>query len=331
MARQLSLNIETWEAKFPVRIAGHVMGDQQLVAVTVSEGDVHGHGEAMGVFYRHDTAQNLAAAIVGVRAAIQDGVTRNELRTLLPPGGARNALDCALWDLESKLAQAPVWKLAGLAAPAALLTTFTVSADTPAQMAEVARTRYAQARAIKIKLLGDDDDAARVRAIRQARDDVWLGVDLNQGATPETLNRLMPVLEQARVAVIEQPFAIGDDHLLDDLWSVIDIAADESAQCLEDIDRLAGRYDVINIKLDKCGGLTEALLIAEKVRALGLKPMVGNMGGTSLAAAPALIVGQSCEIVDLDGPLFLADDRKCAVIYADGYVSAPQGLWGWAP
>jgi L-Ala-D/L-Glu epimerase len=183
-------------------------------------------------------------------------------------------------------------------------------------------------RAIKLKLTGESIDAERVRAVRQAREDVWLSVDANQGFTRASLEQLLPVLVDTRVALIEQPFPIGMDASLAGLRSPIPIAADESAQNLADLPALVGRYDLVNIKLDKCGGLTEGLAMARAARELGLGVMVGNMMGTSLAMAPAFLVGQLCSVADLDGPIFLQRDRSATVEYRDGSIYCSPATWG---
>jgi L-Ala-D/L-Glu epimerase len=325
----LEVALEEWPLSAPLRITGYTFTTLTLVVVTLSDANHRGRGEATGVFYLNEIPSSLVGQIEAVRERVEAGVTRDELRELLPPGGARNAVDCALWELESQRARTPVWALAGLEAPTPLLTTYTLGADTPEAMAEGATVRYQDARALKLKLLGDSDDAARVRAVRAARPDVWLGVDANQGLTRSSLGDLLPSLMEARVALIEQPCKRGSEQELDNFDSPIALAADESVQSLEDIPALVGRFQVMNIKLDKCGGLTEALLMAEEGRRLGLRIMVGNMGGTALAMAPALLVGQHCEVVDLDGPLFLRQDRTPPVIYDRGYLSASVDLWGW--
>jgi L-alanine-DL-glutamate epimerase-like enolase superfamily enzyme len=312
-----------------LRITGYTFTRLTVIVVTLSEGAHVGRGEATGVFYLNELPESLIGQIEAVRESIEAGVSREELRRLLPPGGARNAVDCAMWELESRQARAPVWGLAGLHPPRPLLTTYTLGADTPEAMAAGAVGKYRDARAIKLKLLGDAFDAARVSAVRNARPDVWIGVDANQGLTRQSLAALLPCLTDARVALIEQPLPRGDEYQLDGFDSPIPLAADESVQSLADIPGLMGRFQVMNIKLDKCGGLTEALLMVQEGLRLGLRVMVGNMGGTGLATAPALLVGQHCEIVDLDGPLFLQRDRTPPVIYEHGYVSAPEGLWGW--
>jgi L-alanine-DL-glutamate epimerase-like enolase superfamily enzyme len=194
-------------------------------------------------------------------------------------------------------------------------------------MAQTAKS-YAGAQAIKLKLTGTPNDAERVRAVRAARPEAWLGVDANQGFTRASLADLMPVLVDARVGLIEQPFPIGREADLDGLRSPIPIAADESAQDLKDVAGLVGRFDIVNIKLDKSGGLTEALAMARQAHALGLGVMVGNMTGTALAMAPAGLVGQLCRIVDLDGPIFLRNDRSPGAVYENGTFWCPPEVWG---
>jgi L-Ala-D/L-Glu epimerase len=249
------------------------------------------------------------------------------LQTLLPPGGARNALDCALWDLEARRSGRAVWQLAGLSAPRPLLTTYTIGAESPASMAASA-AGYRHARAIKLKLLGEVMDAARVREVRAARPDVWLGVDANQGFSRAHFDSLLPTLVEARVALIEQPFRVGTEPALSDLQSPIPVAADESVQGLADMRRAQGRFNAVNIKLDKCGGLTEGLAMAREASAMGFGLMVGNMVGTSLAMAPAFLVGQMCEVVDLDGPVLLLNDRVQRARYRDGCIDCDEAIWG---
>jgi L-alanine-DL-glutamate epimerase-like enolase superfamily enzyme len=261
-----------------------------------------------------------------VRPEIERGIDRESLRMLLPAGGARNAIDAALWDLEAKRAGVPVWQIAGTPAPVPLTTTFTVGAGTPSEMAQTARS-YTTARAIKLKLTGDDP-AGCVRAVRAARPDVWLGVDANQGFTRASLERALPQMIEAGVALIEQPVPVGQDATLNGLRSPIPIAADESVQDLAGMAALVGLYNVVNIKLDKCGGLTEGLAMAREARRLGFQVMVGCMSGTSLSMAPAFVLGQLCDFVDLDGPTFLASDRDIPASYADGDIWCPDALWG---
>ena len=324
----LRLAIEKFLLKEPFHITGHTMVDSEVLTAEVEANGLVGRGESAGVYYHpgdnpHDNFKLLDAQ----RQRVEAGLDRAALQTLLPPGGARNALDCALWDLEAKLSGRPAWQIAGLEPPQPLLTTFTVGANNPDKMAADARA-YTQAKAIKLKLTGEPADAARVQAVRSARPDVWLGVDANQGFTRESLAGLLPTLIAAEVRLIEQPFKIGQEALLDGLQSPIPIAADESVQSLGDIPKLRGRCSVINIKLDKSGGLTEALQMAREATRCGMDVMVGNMVGTSLSMAPAFLVGQLCKVVDLDGPVFLSQDRATPVLYENGMISCPPDLWG---
>jgi L-Ala-D/L-Glu epimerase / N-acetyl-D-glutamate racemase len=324
---RLRLEIERWPLNEPFHVTGYVWQSIEVLVVSLEIGDCVGRGEAAGVYYRNDTPALMLRTLESLRPMIEAGLSRESVHKMLPPGGARNALDCALWDLETKLRGCPAWQIAGLCAPQPLLTTLTCSAGEPKEMARRARG-YTDARAIKVKLTGEGIDADRIRAVREARPDVWLGVDANQGFTQTSLGKLMPVLVETSVALIEQPFPIGFEALLDGLQSPIPIAADESFQSLSDIPAVLGRFNTVNIKLDKCGGLTEGLEIARRIRMHGLETMVGNMLGTSLAMAPACLVGQLCKVVDLDGPVFLKTDRDLKVQYRDGYITCPEALWG---
>ena len=329
MARlTLDVATETLRLAAPFHIAGHIFETSDVVVVTLGDGLHRGRGEASGVFYLDDDLVNMTAALAACRTTIEAGPSREELRQILPPGGARNAIDCALWELEAARAGRPVWALADVGEPRPLRTTFTIGADAPAAMALIA-TGYAQARSIKVKLTGDVDlDLARVAAIRTARPDVWLGVDGNQGFVRAQLDALLPRLADHGVELVEQPLARGRDADLEGLASPIRIAGDESICSLEDVAGAVGRFDVINIKLDKCGGLTEGLLMAAEARRLGLGVMVGTMVGTSLATAPGFVLGQVCDLVDLDGSTFLVADRAPSVVYANGTVWSGPEVWG---
>ena len=329
MARlTLDVATETLRLAQPFRISGYVFESSDVVVVTLRDGRHSGRGEGGGVFYLGDDVPHMLAEIAAARTGIEAGIDRVALRALMPAGGARNAVDCALWELEAARAGVPVWALAGQPTPKRLRTTFTLGADAPEVMAEGAR-RYAQARSIKVKLTGDLDlDVARVRAIRAARPDVWLGVDGNQGFEFGQLDWLVAALAAERVSLLEQPLARGREADLEGYVSAVPIAADESLLTLADLPGAVGRFQVVNIKLDKCGGLTEGLLMAAEARRLGLGVMVGNMIGTSLAMAPAFVLGQLCDIVDLDGPTFLARDREPGVAYVDGDVWAGPQVWG---
>ncbi|MFN4095858.1 MAG: dipeptide epimerase [Sphingomonas sp.] len=325
---KLTVARESLPLNAPFRISGHVFETSDIIVVTLEDGGARGRGEAAGVYYLGDDVDHMLAAIETARGAIEAGIDRVGLRELMPAGGARNAVDAALWELEADRAGVPVWQIARIDAPHPVVTTFTLGADDPEAMAAAARG-WAEARAIKVKLTGEDDlDAARVRAIRAARPDVWLGVDANQGYTIDRLDALVAVLVEANVALLEQPLKRGHEADLDGYTSPIPLAGDESILTLADVESAKGRFDVINIKLDKCGGLTEALMMADLAAELGLGVMVGNMVGTSLSMAPAFILAQRCNIVDLDGPTFLKQDRTPSIVYRDGKVSCDDSVWG---
>lgn len=324
---KLHAAIERRPMKAPLHITGYTFTGFDALVVTLHEGGWIGRGEAQGVYYKHDNPPEMLAQVETLRARIEQGISRDELLDCLPPGGARHAIDAALWDLEAKRKGMPVWKLAGIDPPHPLTTTFTIGADEPATMASQARA-FIDAHAIKLKLTDDAFNAERVRAVRAARPDVWMMVDANQGFNRDSLIRLLPTLLQCRVSLIEQPFPVGKEAWLDDLACPIHIAADESVQDHTDLARLAGRFDTINIKLDKCGGLTAALTMARQARAMGFDLMVGNMSGSSLAMAPAFVLGQQCTVVDLDGPLYLREDCSPGAHYRDGTIWCPDELWG---
>jgi L-alanine-DL-glutamate epimerase-like enolase superfamily enzyme len=327
---RLRVEVEKLRLAAPFRISGFVFEEVDAVVVTLDDGTHRGRGEASGVYYLGDNAHSMVAQIDSVRAAIEAGIDRPALQRLLPAGGARNAVDCALWEFDAQRLGVAVWELAGIRAPQPLLTTFTLGADAPSVMAVGAR-KYAQARSLKLKLTGDLDlDVARVYAVRAARPEAWIGVDANQGYTIDKLDSLIAALVAAKVSLLEQPLKRGCEADLQGYKSAIPIAADESALSLSDLEGLIGRFDMVNIKLDKCGGLTEGLAMAREARRLGLRVMVGNMVGTSLAMAPAFVLGQLCDLVDLDGPIFLAQDRRPSMIYANGTVWSGEDVWGGA-
>jgi L-alanine-DL-glutamate epimerase-like enolase superfamily enzyme len=323
---KLAVRVEKWPYVTPFRITDYVFTGAEVVVVTLDDGGLMARGEGDGVYYRGETPDSMVRDIESVRSAIEAGATRHDLQTLLPPGGARNALDCAMWELDAKRAGKPVWQLAGLPTPKPLLTTFTVGAGTPEEMAATAKS-YVGARAIKVKLT-PENTAACIRAVRAVRPDVWFGVDANRGFARPSLEALMPVLKECDVSLVEQPFALGRDGDLEGFQRSIPIAADESVQSSADLKALVGFYDTINIKLDKCGGLTEGLRMAHEAKRLGFKVMVGCMSGTSLAMAPAFVLGQLCDVVDLDAPTFLTRDREHAARYVHGEVFCPEALWG---
>jgi L-Ala-D/L-Glu epimerase len=325
---KLTIAVEKLRLSAPFRISGYVIEEQDVVVATLEDGAHRGRGEASGVYYLGDTANTIVASIESVRNAIEKGVDRTGLQALMPPGGARNAVDCALWELDAQRQQTPVWKLAGLSSVKPLITTFTLGADDPATMVAGAH-KYGQARALKLKLTGQlEMDTARVQAVRAARPDVWIGVDANQGYSIEGLQPLIDALLPLNISLLEQPLKRGREADLQNFKCPIPIAADESVLSLRELPNLVGRFDVVNIKLDKCGGLTEGLAMAREAQTLGLKIMVGNMVGTSLAMAPAFVLGQLCDVVDLDGPIFLSRDRSPSMTYTDGLAWSGEEVWG---
>jgi L-Ala-D/L-Glu epimerase len=329
MRREVTLHEERFAFREPFRIAGHLFTETAVLVACIAQGGHVGLGEGSGVYYLGDDLAHMREAAERVRPHLEAGVGREELQSLLPPGGARNALDCALWDLEARITGQPVWRLAGLDSFGPLRTTMTIGADTPQAMVDIAAGRLGDWPMLKLKLTGETAaDVERVRAVRAARPDAWIGVDANQGYTRDTLAGLVRVLLETRIELLEQPLARGLEGQLDGLSRPLPFAADESVCTLAELEQAPNRFDVINIKLDKCGGLTEALAIAGRCRELGLGAMVGNMMGSSLSMAPSLVVGQLCDIVDLDGPDFLAADRPDGVRYADGAISVARFDWG---
>ncbi len=328
MSRTLTVTTDPGRFREPFRIAGHVFEGLPLVRVVLSEAGREGRGEAGGVYYLNDDPAHMLSEIERVRGAVIRGADRQALLSLLPPGGARNALDAALWDLEAQLSGRPAWRTAGLDRHEPRTTTYTLGADTRPDIT-VALGRCRDARALKLKLDGDfDADVERLRFVHAERPDAWLMADANQAYDRATLERLMPILEACDVRLIEQPVRQGHEASLENARFPIPLAADESALSCVDIPGLVGRFQAVNIKLDKCGGLTEALAMARIARAMGLQVMVGNMGGSSLAAAPAYVLAQICDVVDLDGPLFLEADLPGGAVYRDGRIGFPSGFWG---
>lgn len=326
--RTLHTTVDQAPFREPFRIAGHVIHGLPALRVTLTEEGVAGRGEAGGVFYLGDDVDHMLGEVERVRREVVAGIDRAALRDLLPPGGARNAIDAALWELEARRTGRAVWQIAGLARPQGRVTTYTLGADDPGTILRNL-AGYADARALKLKLDGDvDADILRLRCVREARPETWLMVDANQGYTPEGLMQLVPTLVAYDVQLLEQPLARGSEAALEGLSLPLAIAADESALGLADLAGLVGRFQVVNIKLDKCGGLTEALMMVAEARRLSLRVMVGNMGGTSLAAAPAFLLAQICDVVDLDGPKFLASDMPGGARYADGRIMIDEGFWG---
>lgn len=316
-----------WEFNSPFRIAYRERTHARTVQVELTDGDLMGRGEAAGVSYHGETVDSLLEQLVSVAPRISAGLSRDELQRLMPPGGARNALDCALWDLEAKRTGRRAWDIAGLASVRPLLTAYTLGVDTPEAMARAA-TAASQYSLLKLKLTGEDD-IERVTAVRRARPDAHLIVDANQAWNDLQLRELTLQLAALGVALIEQPLVIGKDGVLAEFRSSLPLCADESCQTTASLPGLAGKYQYVSIKLDKTGGLTEALRLARLARAQGFKLMVGCMGGSSLSMAPAFIVGQLCDVVDLDAPLLVRSDVPNGIRYDGSWMSAPdERLWG---
>src|SRR5258705_2056227 len=327
-----TLQVERVAMRFaaPFRIAGYVFDAMPSIIATVREAGIEGRGEAAGVYYTGDDQDRMVAGIEEMRPAVEAGLSRADLQIAFPPCGARNALDCALWEFDSKLARVPVWALAGGPKPKPLITVFTLPADDPALL-EQSVGRLKDARAIKLKLDGNlDIDRERMAVVRRARPDAWLGVDANQGFVAADLEGLARALCDFSIELVEQPLKRGDEAALEGWKPGIPVAADESILDLTELRDRARYFDVINIKLDKCGGLTEALKMARVARALGKQVMVGNMGGSTLAMAPGFVLGQICDVIDLDGPFGLAEDPLAAKIYSNGEIFIPESIWGAA-
>jgi len=323
--RTIELNTESWEMIVPFKITGHVFTRAQLLHVRITQDGVTGQGESIGIYYLNENEDSILAEAQKVKQAIEQGLDREQLRELLPRGGARNAIDCALWDLEAKLQGKSIWELTGIE-PRETITVNTVGIGTPAEMAAAAE-RLDTSR-IKVKLDGEQV-LERISAVRNARPDAEIVVDVNQGWTIEQLKEFAPKLKELGVAMIEQPLPRGGDQALEGYQSPVPLCADESCLDTSEFEQAARRYQMINIKLDKTGGLTEALKLARMAQEKGIGLMVGNMMGTSLAMAPGYVIAQLCRFVDLDGALFLKRDRDNAMAFSAGVISAPSTeLWG---
>ena len=297
------------------------------MVVELAEGPHLGRGEAVPYARYGEIMGAVLAQIDSARAAIEAGADRAALQGLLPPGAARNALDCALWDLAAKQAGVRAWALAGRPRLDPVKTCYTLSLDTPEAMAEAAR-QHARRPMLKLKI-GGADDLDRVAAVRQAAPRTRLIVDANEGLSFAELTRLAPEFARLDVQLVEQPLPAGEDAVLEGWTSPVPLCADESLHTRAELADCARRYACVNIKLDKAGGLTEALATAAEARALGLEVMVGCMVATSLAMAPAMIVAQGARVVDLDGPLLLARDREPGLAITGSLIEPPPpGLWG---
>jgi L-alanine-DL-glutamate epimerase-like enolase superfamily enzyme len=327
--RRLHARHDSFPLAAPFRISRGVKTAADVVTVEIREGEHIGRGEGVPYARYGETVEDALAAIERVRSAVEAGAGRAELERLLPPSAARNALDCALWDLEARLGGTSVAAMAGLAPVVRTPTAVTVSLDEPAAMADAAR-RLAHVPLLKVKVDGVSP-AAQITAVRRAAPGPRLIVDPNESWTIAHLRELQPLLAELRVDLLEQPLPAGSDGELASLPPGVPIAADESVHVAGDLGELAGRYRVVNLKLDKTGGLTGALELAAAARAAGLGVMVGCMICSSLSIAPALLVASGALFVDLDGPLWLRDDRPGGVRAEDGVLLPPRrGFWGEA-
>ncbi len=325
--RRLTVRLETWPLKHAFRISRGAKTEALTVTAEIADGPHSGRGEAVPYPRYDETPEGARSAIEGLRRAIEAGLTRPSLQDALPPGAARNALDCALWDLEAKRTGRPAWELAGLAPPQPCVTAVTLSLDTPEGMGRAA-ARHAAMPLLKLKVTGEGD-LDRIRAVRANAPGARLIVDANEGWTAPMLDALLPAFAALGVEMVEQPLPAADDGALAGRRFALPLCADESCHTRADLPRLAGRYRMVNVKLDKTGGLTEALALAAEARAMGLRLMVGCMVGTSLAMAPAALLAGGADYVDLDGPLLLARDRTPGLCYDGAALQPPEpALWG---
>jgi L-alanine-DL-glutamate epimerase-like enolase superfamily enzyme len=325
MALSLTATVETWPIAGTFTIARGARRETTVIVAEVSDGTVSGRGECVPYARYGETVEGVRDAILAMQGTLTD---RARLQSQMPAGAARNALDCALWDYEAKRAATSAAALAGLAPLRPLLTAYTISLDAPDTMAAKAAAAARTMPLLKLKL-GGSGDADRLCAVRAACPDTRLIADANESWTPALLPELLAAAAEARIELIEQPLPADDDAALASVPRLVPVCADESIHTRADLDRLAPRYDAVNIKLDKAGGLTEALALAAEARARGLRIMVGCMVSTSLAMAPAMLVAQAADWVDLDGALLLARDRTPPLRY-DGAVLHPSQprLWG---
>jgi L-alanine-DL-glutamate epimerase-like enolase superfamily enzyme len=325
---RLAARIERWSTAGAFVISRGAKTEVDVVVATVAEGEWRGRGEATAIYYHGETAESVRDQILDMTGAIADGASRADLLTLMPRGAARNAIDTALWELDAKRCGIPVWRLAQLEEPKPIVTAYTLSLADPEAMEAAARATAGKYPLLKLKLAGEGD-TDRVAAVRRGAPEARLVVDANEAWTGRDVVAEAEALMPYGVELIEQPVKAGEDHLLDGLVSPIPLCADESCQDRADLERCIGRYQAVNVKLDKAGGLTESLALCRDARAAGMKLMVGCMLSTSLGVAPAFLAAQGAEWVDLDGPLLLARDRPDGFRFERGRMFNAQGtLWG---
>jgi len=322
----LSVKIERWPIAGRFTISRGAKTEAAVVVATLTDGKFTGRGECVPYARYGESVKGVLATIASMTPKFKDGMTRGELQEALPPGAARNALDCALWDLSSKRSGKRAWELADLAEPSPVVTAYTISLDTPDAMAKAAAN--AKLPLLKLKL-GAPGDPDRLRAIRAAVPKATLTADANEGWQPYNLAENLAACAAAGVKLVEQPLPAGNDDVLASLDHAIPICADESVHDRNSLTGLIEKYDAVNVKLDKAGGLTEALALATDAKKMGFSVMIGSMVSTSLGVAPALLLAHLAEFVDLDGPLLLARDRPDALQYDGALLHAPRTeLWG---
>lgn len=322
----LTCSIETWPLAAAFNISRGAKTEARVVVATLQDGDAIGRGECVPYARYGETLEGVAETISALTPAVEAGLSRGDLQLTLPPGAARNAVDCAFWDLEAKRSGKRVADLVGVT-PAPLTTAYSLSLDSPDKMA-VAAIAAAARPLLKIKLGGDGDED-RIAAVRAAAPDAKLIIDANEGWTPENLKTNVEAMARHRVSLIEQPLPAGNDEILRSYDSPVPLCADESCHGIASLAPLVRLYDAVNIKLDKTGGLTEAMATARAARDLGFDIMVGCMVGTSLGMAPAMLVAQPKDLVDLDGPLLLKQDRQPGIIFQDSeMLPFSAAVWG---
>jgi L-Ala-D/L-Glu epimerase len=327
MRRNLLVSAESFPIAGAFTISRGSKTTAEVVTCRIASSGLVGRGECVPYARYGESVAGVLAAIEDMRGAIEDGIGREALAEIMPAGAARNAVDCALWDLEAKLSGVPTWQVINALAPQKLVTAYTLSLSEPDVMRQQAAEHAGRA-LLKVKV-GTADDAARIRAVRAGAPGSTIILDANEGWTPENLAHHFAVCAEARIALVEQPLPAGNDAALAGHSRPIPVCADESVHRTEDVAKLVDRYDAINIKLDKAGGLTEALALREAARRYRLKIMVGCMVGTSLGMAPAVLLAQGADFVDLDGPLLLACDREPGLHYEGSSVYPPEAtLWG---
>jgi L-alanine-DL-glutamate epimerase-like enolase superfamily enzyme len=327
MIRALEITLQRYPIAGEFRISRGAKTEADVIVCTITDGEAIGSGECVPYRRYGETMESVAAEIAGIREAIASGLGRDELLARMPPGAARNAVDCALWDLEAKLGKGRVADRIGVAAPTPLVTAYTLSLGEADAMGRQA-AQYAHRKLLKIKL-GADGDEARIRAVRAGAPDSALILDANEGWSEAALAGLLAVSAECGVSLIEQPLPAGRDGLLATINRPVPVCADESVHATKDLAALRDRYDAVNIKLDKTGGLTEALAMKREAERLGFRIMVGCMVGSSLAMAPATLLAQGADFVDLDGPLLLARDCEPGLVYEGSTVTPPDpALWG---